>query len=63
MTEFGTLEIVTEAEPKMKEAELTDSQPKTTGTNNSHPPELNKTSNQTAKTQSITDHQTSTVGE
>ncbi|XP_056331506.1 lethal(3)malignant brain tumor-like protein 4 isoform X2 [Danio aesculapii] len=61
MTEFGTLEIVTEAEPKIKEAALTDPQFKTTGTNNSHPPELNTTSNQTAKIQSNTDtHQTST---
>uniref|UniRef100_A0A8C2I4Q0 L3MBTL histone methyl-lysine binding protein 1b n=1 Tax=Cyprinus carpio TaxID=7962 RepID=A0A8C2I4Q0_CYPCA len=42
MTEFGTLEIVTEVEPKVKEAELT-------GTNNTNAPEQNKTSNQTAK--------------
>uniref|UniRef100_A0A673JG95 Lethal(3)malignant brain tumor-like protein 4 n=1 Tax=Sinocyclocheilus rhinocerous TaxID=307959 RepID=A0A673JG95_9TELE len=60
MTEFGTLEIVTEVEPKVKEAELTGPQPQTTGTNNSHSPEQNKTSNQTAKPQSNTEHQTST---
>uniref|UniRef100_A0A672SHX2 Lethal(3)malignant brain tumor-like protein 4 n=1 Tax=Sinocyclocheilus grahami TaxID=75366 RepID=A0A672SHX2_SINGR len=60
MTEFGTLEIVTEVEPKVKEAELTGPQPQTTGTNNSHSPEQNKTSNQTAKPQSNKEHQTST---
>ncbi|XP_009290631.1 lethal(3)malignant brain tumor-like protein 3 isoform X2 [Danio rerio] len=60
MTEFGTLEIVTEAEPKIKETELTDPQPKITGPINRHPPDLNTTSNQTAKIQSNTDHQTST---
>ncbi|KTF86463.1 hypothetical protein cypCar_00009832 [Cyprinus carpio] len=61
MTEFGTLEIVTEVEPKVKEAELTGSQPQTTGTNNTNSPEQNKTSNQSAKPQSNTEHQTNTV--
>ncbi|XP_059363868.1 lethal(3)malignant brain tumor-like protein 4 isoform X4 [Carassius carassius] len=61
MTEFGTLEIVTEVEPKVKEAELTGPQPQTTGTNDIHSPEQNKTSNQTAKPQSNTEHQTSPV--
>uniref|UniRef100_A0A8C0Y6E1 L3MBTL histone methyl-lysine binding protein 1b n=1 Tax=Cyprinus carpio carpio TaxID=630221 RepID=A0A8C0Y6E1_CYPCA len=60
MTEFGTLEIVTEVEPKVKEAELTGSQPQTTGTNNTNSPEQNKTSNQSAKPQSNTEHQTNT---
>lgn len=63
MTEFGTLEIVTEVEPKVKEAELTGPQPQATSTNNSHFAEQNKTSNQTAKPQLNTDHQTNTVGE
>lgn len=63
MTEFGTLEIVTEMEPKVKEAELTGPHPQTTGTNNTNAPEQNKTSNQTAKPQSNTEHQTNTVGE
>lgn len=62
MTEFGTLEIVTELEPKVKEAELTGPQPQTTDTNNTHSPEQNKPSNQTTKAQSNTEHQTSTVG-
>ncbi|XP_077069480.1 lethal(3)malignant brain tumor-like protein 3 isoform X6 [Siphateles boraxobius] len=61
MTEFGTLEIVTEAEPKVKEAELTGPQPQTISTNNSNSPEQNKTSNQTAKPQLNTDHQANTV--
>ncbi|XP_050988130.1 lethal(3)malignant brain tumor-like protein 4 isoform X1 [Labeo rohita] len=61
MTEFGTLEIVTEVEPKVKEAELTSPQSQTTSTNNSHSLEQNKTSNQTAKPQSNTEHPTSTV--
>uniref|UniRef100_A0A673M642 Lethal(3)malignant brain tumor-like protein 4 n=1 Tax=Sinocyclocheilus rhinocerous TaxID=307959 RepID=A0A673M642_9TELE len=60
MTEFGTLEIVTEVEPKVKEAALTGPQPQTTGTNNTHSSEQNKTSNQTAKPQSNTEHQTNT---
>jgi len=63
MTEFGTLEIVTEAEPKVKEAELTGPQPQTTSTNNSNSPEQNKTSNQTEKPQLNTDHPTNAVGE
>uniref|UniRef100_A0A8C2JDX4 L3MBTL histone methyl-lysine binding protein 1b n=1 Tax=Cyprinus carpio TaxID=7962 RepID=A0A8C2JDX4_CYPCA len=63
MTEFGTLEIVTEVEPKVKEAELTSPQPQTIGTNSIHSPEQNKTSNQTAKPRSNTEHQTSPVGE
>ncbi|KAI7806850.1 lethal(3)malignant brain tumor-like protein 4 isoform X1 [Triplophysa rosa] len=58
MTEFGTLEIVTEAEPKEKEEGLTDSHPQTTTPNNSHCPEQNKPSSQTAVPQSTTDHQT-----
>uniref|UniRef100_A0A8C2JIJ0 L3MBTL histone methyl-lysine binding protein 1b n=1 Tax=Cyprinus carpio TaxID=7962 RepID=A0A8C2JIJ0_CYPCA len=61
MTEFGTLEIVTEVEPKVKEAELTSPQPQTIGTNSIHSPEQNKTSNQTAKPRSNTEHQTSPV--
>ncbi|XP_059423888.1 lethal(3)malignant brain tumor-like protein 4 isoform X2 [Carassius carassius] len=61
MTEFGTLEIVTEVEPKVKEAELTGPQPQTIGTNNTHSPEQNKTSIQTAKPQSNTEHQSNTV--
>lgn len=63
MTEFGTLEIVTEVEPKVKEAELTSPQPQTIGTNSIHSPEQNKTSNPTAKPRSNTEHQTSPVGE
>uniref|UniRef100_A0A8C1J325 L3MBTL histone methyl-lysine binding protein 1b n=1 Tax=Cyprinus carpio TaxID=7962 RepID=A0A8C1J325_CYPCA len=63
MTEFGTLEIVTEVEHKVKEAELTSPQPQTIGTNSIHSPEQNKTSNQTAKPRSNTEHQTSPVGE
>uniref|UniRef100_A0A9J8CLX0 L3MBTL histone methyl-lysine binding protein 1b n=1 Tax=Cyprinus carpio carpio TaxID=630221 RepID=A0A9J8CLX0_CYPCA len=55
MTEFGTLEIVTEVEPKVKEAELTSPQPQTIGTNSIHSPEQNKTSNQTAKPRSNTE--------
>ncbi|XP_016142481.1 lethal(3)malignant brain tumor-like protein 3 [Sinocyclocheilus grahami] len=61
MTEFGTLEIVTEVEPKVKEAELTGPQPQTTGTSNTHSSEQNKTLNQTAKPQSNTEHQTNAV--
>lgn len=37
MTEFGTLEIVTEAEPKKKEEELTDAQTAVPQTTTGHP--------------------------
>lgn len=62
MTEFGTLEMVTEAGPKEKEEGLTDSQPQTTTPNNSHCPEQNKPSSQTAVPQSTTDLQTNIAG-
>ncbi|XP_052002940.1 lethal(3)malignant brain tumor-like protein 3 [Xyrauchen texanus] len=61
MTEFGTLEIVTEVGPKEKEEEPTDSQPQNKAINNSHSPEQNKPSDQTAMPQSTTDQQTNTA--
>ncbi|XP_055066074.2 lethal(3)malignant brain tumor-like protein 4 isoform X2 [Misgurnus anguillicaudatus] len=66
MTEFGTLEIVTEVEPKEKGEELTDPKPQTTATKNSHPLEQTKPADnksQAAVAQSSTDHQSNTVAD
>ncbi|TRY84580.1 hypothetical protein DNTS_001320 [Danionella cerebrum] len=62
MTEFGTLEIVTEAEPKVNEVERSDSKPQTTGTNDVDSSEQNKTLNQTVMHQLNMDQQTNAVG-